>query len=75
MNKTNGTRPVGPRVAVSEKILQKAAARVLPSPARLVTPEIHYLLRILGASSTQLEIDENVAAVRRMPWHALASAD
>lgn len=75
MKKTNGTKPVGPRVAVSEKILQKAAARVLPSAARLVTPEIHYLLRILGSNSTQVEIDENVAAVRRMPWRAFAPAD
>jgi hypothetical protein len=75
MKKSNGSKPAGPRIAVSEKALQKAAARVLPHAAQLVTPEIHYLQRVLGTSSTQPEIDENVAAVRKMPWHSFALAD
>lgn len=75
MKKTNGTKPVGPQVVVSEKTLQKAAARLLTHAAKLVTPEIFYLQRILGSKSTQAEIDENVVAVRKMPWHSFAPAD
>lgn len=75
MKKSNGSKPAGPRVTVSEKTLQKAAARLLPSAGVLVTPEIYYLQRILGISSTQVEIDENVIAVRKLPWTSIAIAD
>ena len=60
---------------VTEQTLQKAAARLLPHAAVLVSSEIHYLQRILTARSTQLEIDENVVAVRKMPWNSFAISD
>jgi hypothetical protein len=75
MKKTNGTKPVGPRVVVNAMSLQRAAARLLTKAGKLVTPEISYLLQILGTRSTQEEIDENVVAVRKMPWHTFAPAD
>lgn len=75
MKKTNGKRPTGSRVTVSEQILQRAAARLLPHAAVLVSPEIHYLQRILGSSSSQAEIDENVMAVRKLPWTTINIPD
>ena len=75
MKKTNGTKPTGARVSVSESMLQRAAARLLPTASVLVSPEIHYLQRVLGTTSTQVEIDENVVAVRKLPWSRIAPAD
>jgi hypothetical protein len=63
------------QVPVSEKILQKAASRLLPKPAQLVSTEIHYIQRVLGTAATQQEIDENVVAVRKLPWTTIAAGD
>jgi hypothetical protein len=59
------------RVAVTERSLQRAAARLLPKTKKLVSTEVDYLQRVLGDSATQTEIDEKVALVRRMPWSSL----
>ena len=75
MKKAIEMRPVVTRIAVSEKALQKAAARLLTHASRLVSTEIQYLQRILGTNSTQLLIDEKVVAVRSMPWKTFAPAD
>ena len=75
MKKSFATKPVVARIAVSEKTLQKAAQRLLTHASRLVSTEVQYLQSILGASSTQLLIDEKVVAVRNMPWNTFAPAD
>ena len=59
------------QVAVSERNLQNAAVRLLPKSNRLVSTEVDYLRRVLGEKATQLEIDEKVVLVRRMPWREL----
>ncbi len=55
-------------VTVSERNLQNAAIRLLPKHNRLVSSEVDYLRRVLGEKATQVEIDENVLLVRRLPW-------
>ncbi|HYM61595.1 MAG TPA: hypothetical protein VEZ11_11970 [Thermoanaerobaculia bacterium] len=63
----NIKKPAKP-VAVSERSLQNAAVRLFPKHNRLVTPEVDYLRRVLGDKATQVEIDEKVQLVRRLPW-------
>ncbi|MGZ5472598.1 MAG: hypothetical protein ACXW31_01705 [Thermoanaerobaculia bacterium] len=55
-------------VSVSERNLQNAATRLLPKHNRLVSSEVDYLRRVLGDRATQVEIDEKVVLVRRLPW-------
>ena len=55
-------------ISVSERNLQSAAIRLLPKNNKLVSPEVDYLRRVLGDKATQHDIDENVVAVRRLPW-------
>jgi hypothetical protein len=55
-------------VAVSERNLQNAAVRLLPKSNKLVSTEVDYLRRVLGDKATQVEIDEKVLLVRRLPW-------
>jgi hypothetical protein len=64
----------GGRVAVSELNIGKAAAR-LGLSTKLVSTEIAYLQRTLGASVTQADLDANVLEVRRLPWASIALAD
>jgi len=58
------------KVRVSELNVRKAASRLLT--VKLVSTEIAYVQRTLGASATQTALDERVLAVRRMPWSAIA---
>ena len=63
-------------ISVSDRNLQSAAIRLLPKHNKLVSPELLYLRRVLGDRATQVEIDEKVQAVRRLPWSEIvASAD
>jgi len=55
-------------ITVSERNLQSAATRLLPKHNRLVSTEVDYLRRVLGDKATQVEIDEKVMAVRKLPW-------
>lgn len=55
-------------VTVSERNLQSAATRLLPKHNKLVSTEVEYLRRVLGDRATQVEIDEKVQLVRRLPW-------
>jgi hypothetical protein len=55
-------------ITVSERNLQSAAVRLFPKQNRLVSTEVSYLRRVLGERATQLEIDEKVMAVRKLPW-------
>ena len=55
-------------ITVSECNLQNAAIRLLPKHNRLVSTEVEYLRRVLGDKATQVDIDEQVTAVRKLPW-------
>ncbi len=61
------------RVPVSELNVVKTAARLMTT--KLVSTEIAYVQRVLGASATQAQLDEKVLAVRRMPWSSIAIPD
>jgi hypothetical protein len=60
-------------ITVSERNLQNAATRLLPKHNRLVSSEVDYLRRVLGDKATQLEIDEKVQLVRRLPWREIVN--
>ncbi|HUP46197.1 MAG TPA: hypothetical protein VM779_11865 [Thermoanaerobaculia bacterium] len=59
------------QIAVSERNLQNAAVRLLPKSNKLVSTEVDYLRRVLGDKATQVEIDEKVLLVRRLPWREI----
>jgi K+/H+ antiporter YhaU regulatory subunit KhtT len=54
---------------VSETNLRKAAIRLLGQ--KLVSSEVQYIQRTLGATATQQELDATVVAVRKMPWASI----
>ncbi len=58
---------------VSELNLKKSALRVLGQ--KLVSPEVAYIQRTLGATATQDEIDASVLRVRKMPWASLVQPE
>ena len=58
-------------ISVSERNLQTAAIRILPKHNKLVSPEVDYLRRVLGDRATQVEIDEKILLVRRLPWREI----
>ena len=62
-------------VTVSDRNLQSAAIRLLPKHNKLVSPELLYLRRVLGDKATQIEIDEKVMAVRRLPWSEIVASE
>lgn len=66
-------RKTAAKVTVSETNITKAAMRLLSQ--RLVSSEIHYVQRVLGATATQEDIDTNVLAVRKLPWNSIVVAD
>ena len=57
-------------VSVCESTLRKTALRVL-NGQRLVSPEVDYILKELGAKATQQELDAMVVRVRAMPWNSI----
>jgi hypothetical protein len=59
------------KVAVSELNISKAAMRLLSQ--RLVSTEVSYVQRTLGATATQGDIDTQVLAVRKLPWATVAA--
>ncbi|MEA2165039.1 MAG: hypothetical protein QOK37_3166 [Thermoanaerobaculia bacterium] len=61
------------KVTVSESNIRKAAARLSQRP--LVSPEVQYIQRVLGATATQDAVDEKVIAVRKMPWASIVIAE
>ncbi len=67
------SRAASRTVAVSESNLRKTAMRVLGQ--KLVSAEIDYIQRTLGASATQQEMDATVLAVRRMPWASIVAPE
>jgi hypothetical protein len=65
--------PRAPRMRVSDLNLRRASERLLGHT--LVSTEMQYVQRVLGASATQQEIDDNVMAVRRLPWTDIVVPD
>jgi hypothetical protein len=63
-----------PRIRVSDLNIRKTAQRVLAGQS-LVSPEIEYVQRTLGASATQQDMDAQVIAVRRLPWASIVVPD
>ena len=61
------------KVTVSESNIRKAAARLSQRP--LVSPEVQYIQRVLGATATQDAVDEKVIAVRKLPWASIVIAE
>jgi hypothetical protein len=61
------------KVTVSETNIRKAAMRLMQRP--LVSPEVQYIQRVLGATATQEAVDEKVIAVRKMPWSSIVTPD
>jgi hypothetical protein len=61
------------KVAVSELNVRKASSRLLSSV--LVSTEVSYVQRVLGAKATQEELDARILAVRSMPWSEIALPD
>jgi hypothetical protein len=57
-------------VNVCESTLRKTALRVL-NGQRLVSPEVEYIIKAMGAKATQLELDTMVMRVRKMPWETI----
>lgn len=61
------------KIPVSDSNLAKAAMRLLSQ--KLVSSEVHYVQRTLGTSASQADIDEQVLAVRKLPWSAIVVPD
>ena len=62
-----------PRMRVSDLNLRRASERILGQS--LVSSEIEYVQRTLGISATQQQIDDQVVAVRRLPWSSIVLPD
>jgi hypothetical protein len=61
------------QVAVSDSNITKAAQRLLSQ--KLVSTEIGYVQRTLGAKATQEALDTQVLAVRSLPWASIVEAE
>lgn len=71
--KTTPKAPKSPKIRVSDLNIRKAAQRLLGQS--LVSTEIDYVQRVMSMTATQQEIDEQVMAVRRLPWSSIVVAD
>lgn len=61
------------RIPTSSSNISKAAVRLLSQ--NLVTAEVEYVQRSLGASATHSALDAQIVAVRRLPWSTIAPQD
>ena len=59
-----------PRLRVTDLNLKKASVRLLGQS--LVSTEMQYVQRLLGGMATQQQIDDQVLAVRNLPWASIA---
>ena len=59
-------------IPVTERNLREAAKRLL-SNRQIVSTEIQYIQRIMGARATRTELDETVVAVRGLTWAELVA--
>ncbi len=67
------TKPAAKKITVTEANVRKAGVRLLAS--KLVSTEVAYVQRVLGASATQDALDAKVLAVRAMPWSSIVVPD
>lgn len=61
------------RVTVSDTNVGKAAMRLLSQ--RLVSTEVAYVQRTLGATASQADLDAQIMAVRQLPWSSIVVPD
>jgi len=61
------------KLPVSDLNLKRTAIRLLGQ--RLVSNEVLYIQRNLAATATQQQLDDNVLAVRKLPWAEIAIID
>lgn len=61
------------KISVTESNVAKAALRLLSQ--RLVSTEVSYVQRVLGAKASQTDLDAQVMAVRKMPWTSIVVPD
>ncbi len=61
------------KLPVSDLNLTKTAIRLLGQ--KLVSNEVLYIQRNLAATATQAQLDDNVLAVRKLPWADIAIID
>ena len=61
------------KLPVSDLNLKRTAIRLLGQ--RLVSNEVLYIQRNLAATATQQQLDDNVLAVRKLPWTEIAIID
>jgi len=62
-----------PKVSVTESNVSKAGVRLLSH--KLVSAEVAYVQRVLGNTASQVDIDAQVMAVRKMPWASIVVPD
>ena len=67
------TTPKAKKMRVSAANIAEAASRLLKQ--RLVSPEVDYVQRTLGTTSTPQEIDAAVLGVRKLPWSSIELPD
>lgn len=74
MKKATKTAAVrDPKLPVSEANVAKAAMRLLSQ--RLVSTEVSYVQRVLGATASQADLDAQILAVRKLPWASIVVPD
>ena len=61
------------KLTVTDLNLRKASQRLLGQS--LVSTEMQYVQRTLGNTATQQQIDDQVLAVRRLPWSSIVVPD
>lgn len=61
------------KLPVSEANVAKAAMRLLSQ--RLVSTEVSYVQRVLGATASQADLDAQILAVRKLPWASIVVPD
>ena len=64
---------IAKKISVTDGTVLKAGTRLLSS--KLVSTEVAYVRRTLGATATQEALDAKVLAVRSMPWTSIVLAE
>ena len=65
--------PKAPKVRVTDLNIRKTAQRLLGQS--LVSTEVQYVQRVMALTVTQQEMDDQVMAVRRLPWASIVGAE
>jgi hypothetical protein len=65
--------PREPKITVTDANIKKAALRLLSQS--LVSTEVSYVQRTLGARATQQDLDTQIIAVRKLPWGSITIPD